>query len=47
MSERVNLSLKEIYKRLCPECQEKLRDMVKEKLTDEAVKQSLEGKDES
>ena len=44
---QVNLSLKEIYSKLCPKCQEKLRDMVKEKLADQVVKQTLEGKDES
>lgn len=41
---QVNLSLKDIYAKLCPECQEKLRDMVKSQLTDQAVKDALEGK---
>ena len=44
MSPQVNLSLKEIYQKLCPECQEKVRDMVKDKLTDQAIKEELEGK---
>ncbi len=38
----LKLSLKEIYKKLCPECQEKLRDLVKEKMADQAIKQALE-----
>lgn len=42
---QVNLSLKEIYHKLCPECQEKLRDLVKDKLTDLAIKEELEGKE--
>ncbi|MBA7571008.1 hypothetical protein ES708_12764 [subsurface metagenome] len=40
---RVNLSLKEIYAKLCPSCQGKVRDLVKDKLTDQAIEQSLEG----
>jgi len=44
---QVNLSLKEIYARLCPECQAKLRDMLKEKVADQAVKDALEDKDEN
>ena len=32
---QVNLSLKEIYQKLCPECQKKVRDLVKEKVSDE------------
>ena len=43
---QVNLSLKEIYAKLCPKCKAKLRDLVKEKLTDQAVKDALEGKNE-
>ena len=43
---QVNLSLKEIYARLCPECQAKLRDMLKEKIADQTVKDALEDKDE-
>lgn len=42
---QVNLSLKEIYEKLCPECQEKVRNLVKDKLTDQAIEQALEGKD--
>ena len=41
---QVNLSLKEIYEKLCPTCQEKVRDLVKDKLTDQVVKDALEGK---
>lgn len=40
---QVNLSLSEIYQKLCPECKKKLEDMVKAGLTDQAVKQALEG----
>ena len=39
---QVNLSLKEIYGKLCPKCQKKIRDLVKEKLADQVVKQALE-----
>ena len=39
---QVNLSLKEIYSKLCPKCQKKIRDLVKEKLADQVVKQALE-----
>ena len=42
MSLQVNLSLKEIYEKLCPKCKEKLRELVKEKLADDVVKQALE-----
>lgn len=41
---RVNLSLKEIYGKLCPKCQDKVRDLVKDKLADLAVREALEGK---
>lgn len=43
---QINLSLKEIYSKLCPRCQEKLRGLVKDKMADQVVKQALEGKDE-
>lgn len=42
---QVNLLLKEIYQKLCPGCQEKVRKLVKDKLDDEAIKEELEGKD--
>jgi len=38
---QVNLSLKEIYQKVCPECQKKIRDMVKDKLADRLVEQAL------
>jgi hypothetical protein len=41
---QVNLSLSDIYKALCPKCQEKIVNLVKEKMTDQAIRQSLEGK---
>jgi len=31
----------EIYKVLCPECQKKLEQMVKDKMSDEVVKKTL------
>jgi uncharacterized protein with PIN domain len=33
----VQLSIKEIYDKLCPKCKEKLRQLVKEKVTDDMV----------
>lgn len=41
---QVNLSLSDIFKVLCPECKEKIVELVKEKMTDQAIRQSLEGK---
>lgn len=41
---QVNLSLSDIYKALCPECQEKVVELVKERMTFQAIRQSLEGK---
>jgi len=40
---RVNVSLKEVYERLCPKCKEKVRQLIKEKITDELVSKTLEG----
>lgn len=42
---QVNLSLKEIYKAVCPKCQAKLVKLVAEKLHQDAVKKSLESTD--
>jgi len=39
----IQLSIKEIYERLCPKCKKKLREIVKEKLTDKLVQDMLEG----
>lgn len=44
---QANLSLKEIYQKLCPQCQAKLREMIKEKLTDQAIQDSLAGKEQN
>jgi uncharacterized protein with PIN domain len=44
MSIQVNLSVKEIYKLLCPECKKELEKLVKSKLDDQLAKQVLEGK---
>lgn len=38
---KVNLSMKEIYERLCPECQKKVIDMIKDKMTTQAIEKSL------
>lgn len=40
---QVNVSLKEIYSKLCPKCQEKVVDLVKDKVAEQAVKEALEG----
>ena len=41
---QVNLSLKDIYQELCPDCQKKLRDLIKDKLVDKAIEEQLEEK---
>ena len=41
---QVNLSGNEIFNLLCDKCQEKVVAMVKDKLTDQAIRESLEGK---
>ncbi len=43
---QVNLSLKKLYLKLCPECQAKMRELIKEELTDQAILDSLVGKEE-
>ena len=43
---QINLNLKEIYQQLCPECQQKLLNLIKDKLADQAIKDALEGKNE-
>ena len=40
--EHVKLELKEIYKLLCPDCRDRLRDLVKSKISDLSVKKVLE-----
>lgn len=42
-NQKISLSLKKIYEKLCPKCQEKVRDLIKEELTDQAIKDALEG----
>lgn len=42
MSIQVNLSVKEIYAALCPECKKKLEEMVKGKIADDLAKKVLE-----
>ena len=41
----LNITIQEIYSKLCPKCQEKLHALVKDKLTDETIRKSLEGKE--
>ena len=42
---QINITLKEIYRELCPECQKKLEAMVKDKMSGELVKRALEGEE--
>ena len=42
---KVSLSLQEIYSRLCPKCRKVVERMVKEKMTDQAIKEALQGKE--
>jgi len=46
VSVKVQLSLKEIYDKMCPKCKKKIRELIKEKITDDMVNQVLreEGK---
>lgn len=47
MALQINLTLREIYKELCPKCKERLEAMVKEKMASDLVKRALEsGEDE-
>ena len=40
----IQLNVKEIYDRLCPKCKKKLKQLIKEKITDQLVEGVLEGK---
>ena len=42
MSLKVELTIKEIYEHLCPECKKRIRMLIKEKITDELVDKMLE-----
>jgi len=42
MANQINVSIKEIYSKLCPECQAKLRELLKDKIADQTVKDALE-----
>ena len=44
MDQKITYDIKEIYKMLCPRCRDKLKEMVKEKLTDRMVQGALEEK---
>ena len=37
----VQLSVKEIYDKMCPKCKAKIREIVKEKITDQMVSQVI------
>ena|GEM_PF-1908857 len=37
----ISLTVKEIYERLCPKCKKRLRELIKEKITDNMVNQVL------
>ena len=41
---QVNLSLSKIYQALCPECKEKVVNLVRDAMTEQAIKDTLEGK---
>jgi len=41
VSVKVQLSLKEIYEKVCPKCKKKIRELIKEKITDDMVNQVL------
>ena len=38
---QVQLSVKEIYAKLCPKCRKKVRELIKEKVTDQMVSQVI------
>ena len=43
---QANLSLKEIYDKLCPKCRDKLVKLVAERVSMVQIKKALEGKGE-
>ena len=43
MATKVDLDIKEIYRLLCPQCQKKLEDLVKDKLASRLAKNVLQG----
>lgn len=40
---KIDLSIKDIYKLLCPKCQAKLRNLVKERMADNMLDRALKG----
>lgn len=40
----IDMTMQEIYSKLCPACQEKMQALIKDKLTDAVIKEALEGK---
>lgn len=45
MAIQANLSVKEIYDKLCPECRAKLVKLIAERVTEEQVRKELESKE--
>jgi len=37
----IQVNIKEIYERLCTECKQKIRDLIKEKITEQMISQVL------
>jgi len=44
---QVNLSLNDIYQKLCEDCKEKMVALIKDKMTEQAIRDTLEGKKSS
>ena len=40
----LNVTMQEVYSQLCEECKKKVEALVKDKLTDEIIKKTLEGR---
>ncbi len=43
MSDKVQIEMWEIYRLMCPECREKMRGLVKEKMADQMLDRTLGG----
>jgi len=39
----VQVSLREIYRAVCPKCKKKIRELIREKITEDMVNRVLEG----
>jgi hypothetical protein len=40
-SKSIQISIKEIYEKLCPDCQKKVREIIKERITDSMISDAL------